>query len=168
MASSVSFSTDWDLAVVLGSPRCGGGKPLVLSSSNATPVVSECKTRYWFAGVNSARGNLSSTLLQTSEKCHVRKKTSSSRVLEPSFVAPPKPCVKLRQELSGAITHISAGQGGEDIKRFENNQRVTFTVIVPTQVLRCCDPRKVTHVAEVGTNCHRADTQSNCTRRSSL
>lgn len=63
---------------------------LVLSGSNATPVVSEKETSYWFRGVNSARRNLSPPSFKRLKS--VMLETSFSRVLSPVFVVLPKSC----------------------------------------------------------------------------
>lgn len=93
--------------------------------------------------------------------------TSFSRVLGPFFVAQPKSSLKLRRELSGAIIQILAGQDGKDIKRFQDNQRMAFTVFIPVEVLRCQNQKKISHMmeAEQIVPVLRADLQTNCDRQ---
>lgn len=93
--------------------------------------------------------------------------TSFSRVLGPFFVALPKSSLKLRRELSGAIIQILAGQDGKDIKRFQDNQCMTFTVFIPVEVLHCQNQKKISHMmeAEQIVPVLRADLQTNCDRQ---
>lgn len=108
---------------------------LVLSGSNATPVVSERETSYWSGGVNSACRNLSPASFKRLNS--VMLETSFSRVLGPFFVSPPKPSVLLSWRLSGAIIQILPRQDRKDIKRFRDNQFMDFTVFLQYEVFQC-------------------------------
>lgn len=121
---------------------------LVLSGSNATPVVSERETSYWSGGVNSPRRNLSSPLLQTTEKCHVRNLLFQS--IRPLLCCHAKVFCEVEK---GAFWYNHPDLTGMKRKKrclkILGQSVVALTVFIALEVLQCHDQKKITHIMEV-------------------
>lgn len=88
MDSSVSFFTDWDLVEVLSSQRWGGGEPLfyLVQMPHQLSRRERDELLIWRSQLSSQKSL--STLLQTTEKCHVRNLLFQS--IRPCLCCPAK------------------------------------------------------------------------------
>ena len=118
---------------------------------NATPVVSKRERDellIWRSQLSSQKSL--STLLQTTEKCHVRNLLFQS--IRPLLCCPAKVFCEVEAGAFWCIIQISAGQDERDIKRFQDNQRMAFTIFIPIEVSQCHGQRKMTNTVQWNLN----------------